>query len=67
MEQRVDEIKYRASLARLESIFRDMSNTASEVSTWRCPYKNAKDRCTAPFRFAATRIVRFRKASCLSA
>ena len=49
MEQRVDETKYRASLARLENIFRDMSNTASEVSTWRCPYKNAKDRCTAHF------------------
>jgi hypothetical protein len=49
MEQRIDEAQYRASLARLEEIFRDMSNTASEVSTWRCPYKNADDRCTASF------------------
>ena len=49
MEQRIDKDRYRASLARLEDIFRDMSNTASEVSTWRCPYKNVDDRCTASF------------------
>ena len=49
MEQRIDEAQYRASLARLEAIFRDMSDTATEVSTWRCPYKNAEDRCTAGF------------------
>ena len=49
MEQHIDKAQYRASLARLEDIFRDMSNTASEVSTWRCPYKNADDRCTAKF------------------
>ena len=49
MKQRVDEAQYRESLARLEDIFRDMSNTASEVSTWRCPYKNVDNRCTAGF------------------
>ena len=49
MEQRIDKDRYRASLARLEDIFRDMSNTANEVSAWRCPYKNADDRCTAGF------------------
>ena len=49
MEQRIDKDRYRASLARLEDIFRDMSNTASEVSAWRCPYKNVDDRCTASF------------------
>ncbi len=26
-----------------------MSDTASSVSTWRCPYKNVEDRCTASF------------------
>ena len=26
-----------------------MSDTVGEVSTWRCPYKNVKDRCTANF------------------
>ena len=49
MEQRIDKDRYRASLARLEDIFRDMSNTANEVSAWRCPYKNANDRGTAGF------------------
>ena len=49
MEQRINEAQYRASLGRLEDIFRDMSKTASELSTWRCPYKNADDRCTAQF------------------
>jgi hypothetical protein len=49
MEQRIDRERYQASLDRLEAIFRDMSNTASEVSAWRCPYKNAEARCTASF------------------
>ena len=40
---------YRASMARLEEILRGISETASSVSTWRCPYKNAQDRCTAGF------------------
>ena len=26
-----------------------MSGTVAEVSTWRCPYKNVQDRCTAVF------------------
>ena len=26
-----------------------MSDTVGEVSTWRCPYKDMKDRCTANF------------------
>ena len=49
MSQPVDEERYRASIARLEDIFRGISETASQVSTWRCPYKNALDRCTAAF------------------
>jgi len=47
--QQIDEQRYRASIARLEAVFRDISETATEVSTRRCPYKNVKDRCTAKF------------------
>ena len=49
MKQRVDKTRYRASLARLEAIFRDMSDTVTAVSSWRCPYKTVEDRCTASF------------------
>ena len=45
----VDKERYRASLSRLDAIFRDMSDTVTEVSQWRCPYKNVQDRCTAKF------------------
>ena len=47
--QRIDEDRYRASIARLEAVFRGISETATEVSTRRCPYKNVQDRCTAKF------------------
>ena len=49
MSQQVDKELYRASMARLHEIFKDISDTVSQVSTWRCPYKNAQDRCTANF------------------
>ncbi|MAP38975.1 MAG: hypothetical protein NZ876_00635 [Dehalococcoidia bacterium] len=45
----IDKERYQASIARLGDIFRSINDTAKEVSTWRCPYKNAKDRCTAKF------------------
>lgn len=45
----VDRSRYEASLQRLDGIFRQMSDTVNEVSTWRCPYKSVKDRCTANF------------------
>lgn len=45
----VDPEKYRKSLARLDEIFRGISATANEVSLYRCPYKNAQNRCTAQF------------------
>ena len=45
----IDQEKYRKSLGNLESIFRSISDTVSEVSTSRCPYKNVEDRCTAKF------------------
>ena len=48
-EKRVDRERYRASLARLEEIYRDISESAVSVSSWRCPYKDIRDRCTAVF------------------
>ena len=45
----VDRERYRASLARLEEIYRGISDSAVSVSSWRCPYKNVRDRCTARF------------------
>ena len=47
--QRVDPERYKRSLERLAEIFRGISETANVVSTYRCPYKNAQDRCTARF------------------
>ena len=47
--QQVDKQRYQASIARLYDIFKDMSHSVNEVSTWRCPYKNVLDRCTAKF------------------
>ena len=49
MSGEVDKERYQASMAWLQEIFQGISDTASEVSTWRCPYKNAQDRCTAQF------------------
>ena len=45
----IDQERYQRSMARLGAIFRDINNTANVVSTYRCPYKNASDRCTAKF------------------
>lgn len=45
----VDKERYDASIRRLDAIFRGMSDTVTEVSRWRCPYKNVQDRCTAKF------------------
>lgn len=44
-----DRERHRASMTRLDAIFRGISDTVTEVSQWRCPYKNAADRCTAKF------------------
>ena len=49
MRQEVDKESYKASIERLHDIFKDMSKSVDKVSRWRCPYKNAKDRCTANF------------------
>ena len=45
----MDQERYQASMARLQEIFQGISDAANQVSTWRCPYKNAQDRCTAQF------------------
>ena len=47
--QKVDPERYRRSVERLTDIFRGISDTVNVVSTYRCPYKNAHDRCTAKF------------------
>jgi len=49
IDQKVDKKRYEHSLSRLYDIFSGISGTASEVSTWRCPYKNMHDQCTASF------------------
>ncbi len=49
MDEKVDKERYEASISRLTDIFRDISDTVTEVSKWRCPYKNAESRCTAQF------------------
>lgn len=37
------------SLTRLFDIYKDISFNADEISKYRCPYKNAKSKCTANF------------------
>ena len=49
LDGKIDVERYRRSMARLEAIFRSINDTANEVSTRRCPYANARDRCTAGF------------------
>lgn len=44
-----DPLRARESMKRLMNIYREISQTADEVSTWRCPYKSARGRCTANF------------------
>ena len=46
---KVDPERYRRSVERLTDIFRGISETVNIVSAYRCPYKNAQDRCTAQF------------------
>ena len=49
MNDNLDKERYKASISRLYDIFKGMSDTVNEVSTWRCPYKNVESRCTANF------------------
>jgi len=48
-ENKLDKTRYMASMARLEGIYRNISDSAVVVSTWRCPYKDVRDHCTARF------------------
>ena len=45
----VDAEGVRASLTRLMDIYRSISETADKVAVRRCPYKDARSRCTAKF------------------
>ena len=45
----IDQKRAQASIKRLMDIYREMSTIADEVSLMRCPYKDAKSRCTASF------------------
>ena len=45
----VDKERLKASLDRLFDIYREIGEVANQVSTWRCPYKDRNDRCTAKF------------------
>lgn len=49
VSEKFDKERYRASIARLHEIFSGISESTTAVSQWRCPYKNAQDRCTANF------------------
>ncbi len=44
-----DPARARASTRRLMDIYNEMSRVADEVSLRRCPYKDARARCTANF------------------
>ena len=48
-QEGVDRERLKASLSRLWDIYKDMGDVANQVSTWRCPYKDRLDRCTAGF------------------
>ena len=41
--------KYKQSLARLAEIMESIAIHANHQATFRCPYKNKDDRCTAKF------------------
>lgn len=45
----LDHEKYRASMDRLFKIYSDISEQADVVMQSRCPYKDARSRCTARF------------------
>tara|TARA_R110002020_G_scaffold57408_5_gene158061 strand:- start:3398 stop:3637 length:240 start_codon:yes stop_codon:yes gene_type:complete len=47
--KKIDIDKAKKSLEYLYEIYSEMSSNADELSKKRCPYKNAKSRCTANF------------------
>lgn len=48
-QPKVDPERFRASMERLFQIYSDISGKADEVMQSRCPYKDARSRCTAQF------------------
>ncbi len=49
-ERKTDSKRYRDSLAKLQGILAGISRTVTDVSKWRCPYKDAANLCTAQLR-----------------
>ncbi len=47
--ERIDRREYEKRLARMTEIFAEIMQKADEVSTYRCPYKNRWEHCTAKF------------------
>lgn len=47
--QKIDKKEYQKRLDRITELFSSMTVHADEQSTYRCPYKNKEDRCTAKF------------------
>ena len=47
--QKIDKKEYQKRLDRITELFSSMTVHADEQSTYRCPYKNKEDQCTAKF------------------
>ena len=47
--KKIDKAAYEERLNRITAIFKDMMAHAKEQATFRCPYKNRLDECTAQF------------------
>ncbi len=47
--QRIDPAEYYERVDRITELFSSMMETANELVTRRCPYKNRFDQCTASF------------------
>jgi hypothetical protein len=47
--ERIDPAAYQERLERIGELFSTMMATVTELSTRRCPYRDASDNCTAQF------------------
>ena len=47
--QKIDPAEYKKRLDRIEEIFAGIAGHADVQATYRCPYKNRHDQCTALF------------------
>ena len=57
-QKKINSEKMKESLERLFSIYKDISFNADEIMKKRCPYKNAKSRCTALFKCQNQKFVK---------